>query len=159
MTESESNAKLAPTTIETVELTNTIEGVPANGLDVKKEANEAVDRLVKPAVAEVRTTLDALKDEKKPEENEEIVVEATIEAQDTPSVAKPPTDAELLEELLRYLEEDSFTMDTTERQLRNRLEKHFGVPLKDRKTIIRDKVGRPAHMSLRGCLSHSKPKI
>ena len=51
-----------------------------------------------------------------------------------------PSDAEIKDELLKYLQEDSFTMDVTERQLRGRLEKHFGLPLKDRKGIIRDKV-------------------
>lgn len=55
-------------------------------------------------------------------------------------VSVPPSDAELTSTLLGYLKEDTFTMDITERQLRNRLEKHFGVPLKDRKSIIRDKV-------------------
>jgi hypothetical protein len=51
-----------------------------------------------------------------------------------------PTDVEITDKLLGYLEEDTFTMDITERQLRNRLEQHFGVPLKDKKSIIRDKV-------------------
>lgn len=51
-----------------------------------------------------------------------------------------PSDGAIKEELLKYLKEDTFTMDVTERQLRTRLEAHFGMPLKDKKTVIRDQV-------------------
>lgn len=57
-----------------------------------------------------------------------------------PEQSRVPSDDEISEELLLYLKEDSFTMDVTERQLRTRLEKHFCVPLKEKKAIIRDKV-------------------
>ena len=51
-----------------------------------------------------------------------------------------PSDEAVEEELLKYLKEESFTLDVTERQLRTRLEAHFGVPLKHKKTVIRDRV-------------------
>ena len=140
MTESKSNAKLAPEIVETAELAKGIEHDPIAVSEMQTMGAEAADRVVEPEATEVKTSLGALQEEEKPAQKAKSVDEVSVEAKDTPAVAKPPTDAELLEQLLRYLEEDSFTMDVTERQLRSRLEKHFGVPLKDRKTIIRDKV-------------------
>jgi len=88
----------------------------ANGLDVANGAGfTASDAEIKPEPAQ----------EIKEEETEMPIV---------------PTDVEITDTLLGYLKEDTFTMDITERQLRSRLEKHFGLPLKDKKSIIRDKV-------------------
>ena len=49
-----------------------------------------------------------------------------------------PSEVAIKVKLLSYLEEDTFTMNVTERQIRGRLEEHFGVPLKDKKKVIRD---------------------
>ena len=140
MAESESTPRLASETVETAVPTKTIEEAPPASAGIQAEAAGAADSFVKSNATELKTTLDGLQNEKEPVKEDQIAAPARVQANDLAAIAKPPTDAELLDELLRYLEEDTFTMDVTERQLRSRLEKHFGVPLKDKKTIIRDKV-------------------
>ena len=140
MAENGSTAKFAEID-ETKGLTDDAEN-PLEKNSNFREPRDTGTRIVEPEATEGK--------EGGPNEQKESIVDEVragqgVRAMDnTPAPIEAPADAELLAELLRYLEEDSFTMDVTERQLRNRLEGHFGVSLKDRKTIIRDKVAEPS---------------
>lgn len=131
-------------TVEVSEITKTVEQETPEGAfkheEMKEQLQDQLEKLdgVQEKAEELLPTSEA------PFKEEELKVEILTDIPEPATSTKPPTDAEICEELLKYLQEDSFNLNITERQLRNRLEEHFGLPLKDRKAIIRDKVSDPA---------------